>query len=131
MFLKIWQNSQENTWARIFFFNKVASVRPFLYFYELLLHRTPPGDYFWKSSFSFNFIINRFISFKHSVICEKPIESIDSFLDVGNFIINKSHDNILKMNVKHLKRRALHHELETKSRPTEMLVRVLETPLKH
>ena len=28
VFLEISQNSQENTYARVFFFNKVASLRP-------------------------------------------------------------------------------------------------------
>ena len=58
MFLKISQNSQENTCVRVSFFNKVACPRlwhrsfpvNFMKFWGTSFYRTPPGDCFWNGS---------------------------------------------------------------------------------
>ena len=45
VFLEIWQNSQENTCARVSFFNKVASLRPATLLKKRLWHRRFPVNF--------------------------------------------------------------------------------------
>ena len=45
VFLEIWQNSQENTCARVSFFNKVAGLRPATLLKKRLWHRSFPVNY--------------------------------------------------------------------------------------
>ena len=45
LFLEIWQNSQENTCARVSFFNKVASLRPATLLKKRLWHRRVPVNF--------------------------------------------------------------------------------------
>ena len=45
VFLKISQNSQENTCARVLFFNKVAGIRPATLFNKRIWHRCYPVNF--------------------------------------------------------------------------------------